>query len=76
MESRLRQIVVDVGNTSTAVGLWTDGRVTKVSHIDSGIEDSVAAVSALASGIRGQVNIAYVSVVPAKDRRLDRKSVV
>jgi type III pantothenate kinase len=69
MESRLRQIVVDVGNTSTAVGLWTGGRVTKVSHIDGGVEDAAAAVSALASGIRGQVNIAYVSVVPAKDRR-------
>ena len=27
-------VVVDVGNTSTAVGLWSGGRVTRVRHLD------------------------------------------
>jgi len=30
----MRLVVVDVGNTSTAVGLWSAGRVTQVRHID------------------------------------------
>ena len=30
----MRLVVVDVGNTSTAVGLWSGGRVTRVRHID------------------------------------------
>ena len=30
----MRLLVVDVGNTSTAVGLWSDGRVSKVCHVD------------------------------------------
>ena len=30
----MRLVVVDVGNTSTAVGLWSGGRVTGVRHID------------------------------------------
>ena len=30
----MRLVVVDVGNTSTAVGLWSGGRVTRVQHID------------------------------------------
>ena len=30
----MKLLVVDVGNTSTAVGLWSDGRVSKVCHVD------------------------------------------
>ena len=37
---RLKLIVVDVGNTSTAVGLWTDGRVANVKHCDGGFEEA------------------------------------
>ena len=33
----MKFLVVDVGNTSTAAGLWTDGAVTRVSHMDGGI---------------------------------------
>ena len=36
--------VVDVGNTSTAVGLWSDGRVTCVSHWDGGFAEASEAV--------------------------------
>ena len=32
----MKLVVVDVGNTSTAVGLWSAGRVTRISHIDGG----------------------------------------
>ena len=35
----MKLLVVDVGNTSTAVGLWTDGRVSHVGHYDEGVED-------------------------------------
>ncbi len=34
----MKLLVVDVGNTSTAVGLWTNGRVSCVRHIDGKIE--------------------------------------
>ena len=34
----MKLLVVDVGNTSTAVGLWTNGRVSNVRHIDGKIE--------------------------------------
>ncbi len=30
----MKLIAVDVGNTSTAVGLWSGGRVSRVSHVD------------------------------------------
>ena len=57
-------LVVDVGNTSTAVGLWSDGRVSKVSHCDGGFEEAKLAVSRLKSSVSG---LAYVSVVPKVD---------
>lgn len=59
--------MVDVGNTSTAVGLWTNGRVSHVSHRDGterfewfdGLERF------------GKVDgVAYVSVVPGVDRKI------
>ena len=35
----MKLLVIDVGNTSTAVGLWTDGRVSHVGHYDEGVVD-------------------------------------
>ena len=60
----MRLLVIDVGNTSTAVGLWSDGRVSKVSHHDGGFEEAKLAVSRLKSLVSG---LAYVSVVPKVD---------
>ena len=64
----MRLVVVDVGNTSTAVGLWSDGRVSHVGHYDGGVrarrEASQAAARAVAKGCAG---VAYLSVVPLAD---------
>ena len=57
----MRLLVVDVGNTSTAVGLWSDGRVSKVSHHDEGLDGL--------EGLEGVEGVAYVSVVPKKDAK-------
>ncbi len=68
-------IVVDVGNTSTAVGLWSDGRVTNVSHCDGGFGEASLAVKALADKVRGRsapAALAYVSVVPSEDAKWRR----
>ncbi len=63
----MRVIVVDVGNTSTAIGLWTNGRVMRVGHCDGGFsEASVQVEKLIATGVDG---LAYVSVVPSADRR-------
>jgi len=62
---RRNLLVVDVGNTSTAIGLWSAGRVSRVAHVDGGFDEASAAaerLSALACGM------AYVSVVPRLDR--------
>ena len=59
----MKLVVVDVGNTSTAVGLWSGGRVTRVSHIDGGGSAAFLAVESL----RGRTAIAYASVVPKAD---------
>ncbi len=62
----MKLAVVDVGNTSTAVGLWSDGRVSHVAHCDGGFAEA----SKLALFARKDVDaLAYVSVVPAVDRR-------
>ena len=47
----MKLLVVDVGNTSTAVGLWSGGRVTRVSHIDGGGDASRLAAESLLSRI-------------------------
>ena len=70
----MKLIAVDVGNTSTAVGLWSGGRVSRVSHVDgdAGLapraQDRTAAFAA-AEALRalGADGIAYVSVVPRAD---------
>ena len=59
-------IVVDVGNTSTAVGLWRRGRVTRVAHCDGGFDEASAAVQTLVPAASA---VAYVSVVPKADAK-------
>ncbi len=61
----MKLIAVDVGNTSTAVGLWSDGRVSRVAHVDG---DRAAAFEAARNvAALGAVGLAYVSVVPRAD---------
>ena len=65
----MRPLVVDVGNTSTAVGLWSGGRVSKVSHCDGGFDEAADAALSLASHASC---LAYVSVVPKVDMKWRR----
>ena len=62
----MKFLVVDVGNTSTAVGMWSNGRVSHVSHIDGDNAVAFSAAEALCGcGVDG---MAYLSVVPKADR--------
>ena len=73
----MKFVVVDVGNTSTAVGIWRDGKVSRVAHIDGSVDDVAAYVMSLfsartveQSGIRAfPLAVAYASVVPKKDAK-------
>jgi len=60
-------LVIDVGNTSTAVGLWSDGRVSHVAHCDGGFAEAREVAERLVSVRRGVDGAAYVSVVPKAD---------
>ena len=68
----MRLVVVDVGNTSTAVGLWSDGRVSHVAHCDGGFAEASRVVESLAQTLKPSnpqtLTLAYVSVVPKVDR--------
>ncbi len=64
----MKLIVVDVGNTSTAAGLWVDGRVTHVAHIDDGFGSAADFVARLVQKTKVD-GLAYVSVVPEEDAR-------
>lgn len=64
----MKLVVVDVGNTSTAVGLWSNGRVTRVAHIDDGFKSAAHFVATLAANEK-LFGLAYVSVVPKVDAR-------
>ena len=67
----MKLIVVDVGNTSTAVGLWSDGRVSHVAHCDGGFAEASRVVESLARLHHSSTHpliLAYVSVVPKVDR--------
>ena len=44
----MRFVVVDVGNTSTAVGLWSNGRMSHVTHCDGGFGEASRVVESLA----------------------------
>ena len=69
----MRLVVVDVGNTSTAVGLWSDGRVSHVAHCDGGFAEASRVVESLAKTLKPSnpqtLALAYVSVVPRVDRK-------
>lgn len=61
----MKLIAVDVGNTSTAVGLWSNGRVSRVSRW---IGDRKGAMRAVCNLYNQSVRaIAYLSVVPSED---------
>ena len=60
----MRLLVIDVGNTSTAIGRWSRGRVTGVRHIDAGRAAALREAACFAAHVDG---IAYASVVPAED---------
>lgn len=67
----MKLLVVDVGNTSTAAGLWTDGRVSNVVHVDGkveGLEDLGVGEWGMGNG-GGLDGLAYVSVVPERDAK-------
>ena len=68
----MRLVVVDVGNTSTAVGLWSDGRVSHVSHCDGGFAEASRVAQSLTQTLKPSSSqtliLAYVSVVPKVDR--------
>ena len=75
----MRLVVVDVGNTSTAVGLWSDGRVSHVAHCDGGFGEASRVVESLVKHLHSSTHplshssthpliLAYVSVVPKVDR--------
>jgi len=64
----LNLLAVDVGNTSTAVGVWRNGKVGRVSHVDGTPDDVAATVAQLAGDPRLKLAaVAYASVVPRKD---------
>lgn len=63
-----RYVVVDVGNTSTAVGFWEAGRVSRVSHCDGPFDEAAEAAKDLLAKT-GAGAIAYISVVPGRDRK-------
>ena len=66
----MKFVVVDVGNTSTAVGLWSDGRVSRVSHCDGGFAEASRAAESLVKLLHSPnppLDLAYVSVVPEAD---------
>ncbi len=60
-------VAVDVGNTSTAVGCWSDGKVSRVLHVDGGMREAMSAVEGLCATMRFY-GMAYLSVVPKVDR--------
>lgn len=69
----MKILVIDVGNTSTAVGLWSGGRVSRVAHCDGGFAEAGEVVRGISDTCAKIAGIAYLSVVPnvdAKWRRL------
>ena len=68
----MRLLVVDVGNTSTAVGLWSDGRVSHVVHVDGGFEEAARQACRVSRVSSPPLALAYVSVVPKVDAKWRR----
>lgn len=67
----MRQLVVDVGNTSTAVALWDEGRVRLVAHCDGGFPEASERAAAIIARHRVSF-MAYISVVPRLDGKWRR----
>ena len=65
----MKLIAVDVGNTSTAVGLWADGKVSRVAHVDGPLDEAAALIRALQAAVPSLAAVAYASVVPKKDAK-------
>ena len=67
----MKLIAVDAGNTSTAIGLWSGGKVHNVVHCDGPFDEAAARFDALykSAAAKGALGVAYASVVP----RLDAK---
>lgn len=63
----MKILAVDVGNTSTAVGVWQNGRVGSVCHLDGPVEEVTEACAALVARSPKFSGVAYASVVPKKD---------
>ena len=62
----MKLLVVDVGNTSTAIGTWIDGRVTRIAHCDGGFDECMEFDEINCHDADG---MAYISVVPSCDSR-------
>ena len=62
----MRCIVIDVGNTSTGIGLYDGGKISRVTHLKGGIvKQPAACAEAVRKAARGMVNGAVLgSVVP------------
>lgn len=81
---QVKLLVIDVGNTSTAVGLWTGGRVRPVGHYDEGVEDLGSLLARRKEDGAGSTcgslafdsldGVAYVSVVPKRDAKWKRSA--
>lgn len=74
----MRCIVIDVGNTSTGIGLYDGGKISRVEHVKGGIaRQPEACAEAVRRAARGTVNGAVLgSVVPRVNpswRRLIRR---
>ena len=62
----MRTVVIDVGNTSTGVGLYDNGKISRVTHLNGGVvKHPEACAEAVRKAARGMVNGAVLgSVVP------------
>ncbi|MDX9867681.1 MAG: type III pantothenate kinase [Kiritimatiellia bacterium] len=62
----MRLLVIDVGNTSTGIGLYDGGKISRVTHVKGGIvKHPEACAEAVRKAARGSVNGAVLgSVVP------------
>lgn len=75
----MRLVCVDVGNTSTTLGLYEDGEVSRVTRIDGGIRKNPEACADLLRLIASEAveGVSIASVVPAVNplwRRLVRET--
>jgi type III pantothenate kinase len=70
-QESVKLLAIDVGNTSTAVGVWRDGRVGNVKHIDGAFAEVKTVLDVMLAGKKYDA-AAYASVVPGKDAKFRR----